>query len=111
NPEHMAGLPSRADLDRHLERAIAQGANPEIARKMAGGYTGVVGILRCGEGPTIALRFDMDALDITESTDADHRPQQEGFASKNAGAMHACGHDGHTAIGLGVATLLAEMKD
>lgn len=111
NREHMAGLPSEAELERHLERAIAQGANPDIARKMAGGYTGVVGILRCGEGPTIGLRFDMDALDITESDDPDHRPNQEGFASKNKGAMHACGHDGHTAIGLGVATVLAEMKD
>jgi len=111
NREHMAGLPSEADLDRHLERAIAQGANPEIASKMKGGYTGVVGILRCGEGPTVALRFDMDALDLTESADPDHRPNREGFASRNAGAMHACGHDGHTAIGLGVATILAEMKD
>lgn len=111
NPEHMAGLPSRADLDRHLERAIAQGANPEIARKMAGGFTGVVGILRCGEGPTIGMRFDMDALDITECADENHRPVKEGFASKNAGAMHACGHDTHVSMGLGVAQMMAELKD
>jgi len=110
DPAHMAGLPSQAELDRHLERAIAQGANPEIARKMAGGYTGVVGILRCGEGPTVALRFDMDALDSTESADPDHRPNREGFASQNAGAMHGCGHDGHVSMGLGVAALLAELK-
>lgn len=111
HPDFMDGQPSRADLDRHLERAIEQGANPSIARQMAGGYTGVVGILRCGEGPTVAMRFDMDALDVTESIEEDHRPFHEGFASQNAGAMHACGHDGHTAIGLAVARLLAEMKD
>ena len=110
-PEHMAGLPSSAELDRHLERAVAQGANPEIARKMAGGFTGVVGILRCGEGPTIGMRFDMDALDITETTDENHRPCREGFASGNPGAMHACGHDAHVSIGLGVAQVLSELRD
>lgn len=109
--DHMAGLPPQAELDRHLERAIAQGAHPDIARRMAGGCTGVVGILRCGEGPTTALRFDMDALDVTESADPDHRPNREGFASRNPGAMHACGHDGHTAIGLGVAAVLAGLRD
>lgn len=111
HPDYMDGQPSKSELDRHLERALQQGANPGIARQMAGGYTGVVGVLRCGEGPTVAMRFDMDALDVTESTDRDHRPFRDGFASQNPGAMHACGHDGHTAIGLGVARLLAEMKD
>jgi len=110
HPAYMFGLPSKEELDRHLERAIAQGANPHIARQMAGGYTGVVGVLRCGEGPTVAMRFDMDAVEITECTLEQHRPHREGFASRNAGAMHACGHDGHTAIGLGVATMLAELR-
>lgn len=111
HPDFMDGQPPKAEMDRHLERAIQQGADPNIARQMAGGCTGVVGILRCGEGPTVAMRFDMDALDVTESAEADHRPFQEGFASRNKGAMHACGHDGHTTIGLSVARLLMEMKD
>ncbi len=63
------------------------------------------------KGPVIAARFDMDAVDVTETTDTNHRPVAEGFASVNEGMMHACGHDTHTAIGLGVARVLMEMKD
>lgn len=64
------------------------------------GKTGVVGLLEGAKpGPTLLLRFDMDALPITEATGAE-------YASKNPGVMHACGHDGHTAIGLTVAKIL-----
>lgn len=64
------------------------------------GKTGVVALLE-GEqpGPVILLRFDMDALPIVEETGAE-------YASQNYGVMHACGHDGHTAIGLTVARML-----
>jgi amidohydrolase len=69
------------------------------------GKTGVVGLLEGSKpGPTILLRFDMDALPITEETGAE-------YASMNTGVMHACGHDGHTAIGLTVAKILNEHKD
>jgi amidohydrolase len=69
------------------------------------GKTGVVGFLEGAKpGPTILLRFDMDALPITEDTGAE-------YSSTNAGVMHACGHDGHTAIGLTVAKILNEYKD
>jgi amidohydrolase len=68
------------------------------------GKTGVVGWLEGGKpGPTLLLRFDMDALPITEDTGAE-------YASLNPGVMHACGHDGHTAIGLTVAKLLHEHR-
>ncbi|MGB2773691.1 MAG: M20 family metallopeptidase, partial [Anaerolineae bacterium] len=68
------------------------------------GRTGVVGIVDgAGDGPTVLLRFDMDALPIQEISDAPYR-------SQHAGVMHACGHDGHTAIGLGVATLLSRQR-
>ncbi|OGO16699.1 MAG: hypothetical protein A2Z14_10860 [Chloroflexi bacterium RBG_16_48_8] len=68
--------------------------------QMAVGRTGVVG--ERGEGkPLIALRFDMDALPIQEENDVP-------YASQIEGVMHACGHDAHTAVGLGVATLLAK---
>jgi len=65
------------------------------------GVTGVVGDLGSGDGPTIAIRADMDALPVLENTGLGH-------ASVDAGKMHACGHDAHTAILLGVAHLLKE---
>jgi aminobenzoyl-glutamate utilization protein A len=49
----------------------------------------------------------MDATQVVESSASDHRPVVDGFASGRDGVMHACGHDGHVAIGLGVAELLA----
>jgi aminobenzoyl-glutamate utilization protein A len=111
HPEHMAGLPTPAELDRHMQRAIAQGADPTLVQAMAGGCTGVVATLHCGEGPTVAMRFDIDALGQMESQESSHRPAAEGFGSVNPGAMHACGHDGHTAIGLGVAAVLVQIKE
>jgi amidohydrolase len=69
------------------------------------GKTGVVGFLEGAKpGPTLLLRFDMDALPIHEDTGAE-------YASQNQGVMHACGHDGHTAIGLTVAKILHSNKD
>lgn len=68
------------------------------------GKTGVVGILEGGRpGPTVLLRFDMDALPIVEETGADYQ-------SGNPGVMHACGHDAHTAVGLTVARMLHETR-
>ncbi len=61
-------------------------------------------------GPVMAFRVDMDALDLSEERDVSHRPYRDGFASCNAGMMHACGHDGHTAIGLGLAHTLKQFE-
>ena len=67
--------------------------------------TGVMGRLRgTSTGPTIALRADIDALPIQEENTFD-------FVSGAEGVMHACGHDGHTAVLLGVARILADMRD
>ncbi|SRR5690554_4488049 len=109
--EDMMGVPSDEDLAKFMERAISQGANPEIVKKMEGGLTGVIAELKCGEGPTFAFRFDMDSNDIDEARDEKHRPFREGFSSVNEKAMHACGHDGHTAMGLGLAEVLVNIKD
>jgi amidohydrolase len=69
------------------------------------GKTGVVGILEgAGDGPTILYRADMDALPIHEANQVD-------YVSTQAGKMHACGHDGHTAIALGIVKLLSNHRD
>ena len=69
------------------------------------GRTGVVGVIRGrGPGKTIGLRADMDALPITERGAPD-------YVSQNVGKMHACGHDGHTAMLLGAAKYLAETRN
>ena len=67
--------------------------------------TGVVGMLEGAKpGPVVLVRFDMDALPVTEQTGAS-------YASTSPGVMHACGHDGHTAIGLTVAKILHACRD
>ncbi|MDU4961976.1 MAG: amidohydrolase [Sporomusaceae bacterium] len=110
-PAAMMGVPAAAELERELQRALTQGAIANWTVRMAGGQTGVVGVLRSGRpGPTVALRFDMDAVDGIEDEKPSHRPWREGFASVNRGAMHACGHDGHTAIGLAVAEVLYSVR-
>ena len=74
----------------------------EVHRGVGG--TGVVGVLRSGNGEaTIGLRADMDALPIVEANDIPYR-------SRNQGMMHACGHDGHTTMLLGAARYLAETR-
>jgi amidohydrolase len=76
----------------------------EIETKMMVNRTGVRGILRGSlPGKTIALRADLDALPVQEETDLPYK-------SKNAGTMHACGHDAHVAMLLGAAMVLAEWK-
>ena len=109
--DERMGVPSDEVLAMAYQRAIDQGADPEFVKATEGGMTGVIGILRCGEGPTVAMRFDIDALGVNESMDEDHLPAKEGFASINAGTMHACGHDGHGVSGLGVAEVLMAIKD
>ncbi|MDM5227186.1 amidohydrolase [Cytobacillus sp. NJ13] len=110
--ESRMGVPSASTLEENEKRALEQGADPKWLPYFSGGLTGVVGTLDSGRpGPAIGLRFDMDALDIQESNDEEHVPVKEGFVSINANMMHACGHDAHTAIGLGLAKLLSESKD
>ena len=102
----------RRDLHRYPEFGFEESRTAEfVAERLAAlglevatgiGGTGVVGTLRRGtSNRAIALRADMDALRITEATGAD-------WASHIPGLMHACGHDGHTAMLLGAARLLAE---
>ena len=107
---------TRRDLHRHPELGFHEHRTAGIAaeRLRAAGYevrtglavTGVVGTLRggAGDGPTLLLRADMDALPIAEECAHD-------FVSGTQGVMHACGHDAHVAIGLAVAERLARTRD
>ena len=106
------GVPPKKTTEAHLERVLAQGTPLEyLTEDMREGFTGVIGVLRCGEGPTLAMRFDIDALGMIECPQDSHRPTREGFASLNPGMMHACGHDAHAVIGLGTAKALMALRE
>jgi amidohydrolase len=77
------------------------------------GYTGIVAVLEGGKpGPLIAVRADMDGLPVTEDTGyAFASTDKTTYLDKEVGVMHACGHDIHTAVQLGVASVLAAMRD
>ncbi|HJO32969.1 MAG: M20 family metallopeptidase [Anaerolineales bacterium] len=108
-------IAQRRDFHRHPELAYQEVRTAAIVARQLGeigmevqtgvGKTGVVGLLGAErDGPTVLLRFDMDALPIQEENDTD-------YVSTQPGVMHACGHDGHTAIGLTVARMLAQQRD
>lgn len=105
----------RRDFHRHPETAFQEVRTAGVVARVLTelglevttglGKTGVVAVLDgAHDGPTILLRCDMDALPVLEDTGL-------AFVSENVGKMHACGHDGHTAIMLGVASLLTGQRD
>ena len=110
NPDNCLGR-SQKVVDAGIAYAREHGVSEELLAEMDG-LTGCVGVLDTGRpGPTLAVRFDIDCVPVTESTDADHIPAKEGFASTRPGLMHACGHDAHTSTGLALAHWVADHKD
>jgi amidohydrolase len=117
-PDHddIASLVAlRRDLHAHPELGFEEERTSAIVRAFLAdcgldvhfgmGRTGVVGTLHgTGDGPSIALRADMDALAMPETADRPH-------CSKVPGKMHACGHDGHTAMLLGAARILSRLRN
>jgi aminobenzoyl-glutamate utilization protein A len=95
-------VPEESTLSEWRQRARDAGANDAILDQIGEGDTGAVAVVERGSGPTVALRVDIDALPITEADSDDHQPAMDGFRSTNEGFMHACGHDAHATIGLGV---------
>ena len=110
HPDFVRGRQQKV-VEKGLQNAIAYGAKTKWLDKMDG-YTGCVAILDSGKpGKTLALRFDIDCVNVTETTDPQHLPNQLDFRSVNDGFMHACGHDAHITIGLGTALWLSQNKD
>ena len=100
NPELGFDLPKTAAF---VAERLREFGVDEVHEGIA--QTGIVAIISGqGDGPTIGLRADMDALPIDEATGAD-------YASETPGKMHACGHDGHTTMLLGAARYLAETRN
>ncbi|ELY91733.1 amidohydrolase [Natrialba hulunbeirensis JCM 10989] len=99
--EERMAVPPEAELEPWLERARDAGVREDVLEKTAGGYTGAIAVLEQGEGPTVGLRVDLDAISMTESSANDHHPAAKEFRSEHEGYMHACGHDAHIAIALG----------
>jgi amidohydrolase len=99
NPELSFNEHQTAEL---VADALTKIPGLQISRNVA--ETGVVATLKGGSGPVVALRAELDALPIHEETN-------QPYASTNAGVMHACGHDGHMAILVGVAKVLADCAD
>ena len=119
-PSARPRQPEAAFCTAQSGRALNEGADPTLVACMAGGLTGLWGDLDLNSpgtpederGPLVAFRFDMDAnAGITEATDKDHFPAAQGFASCHTGCMHACGHDGHVALGVELARLLGGLRD
>jgi aminobenzoyl-glutamate utilization protein A len=105
------GVPGDPVQERARSVAVGWGVPRSDIDAMASTGTGVVAeIVGRAPGPTVGVRVDIDALPITESEASDHFPRVSGFASEAAGVMHACGHDGHAAIGLGVAEALCLLR-
>ncbi|HEX6360650.1 amidohydrolase [Actinophytocola sp.] len=109
--QHLAPVvnyPSASTLDEWTDRAVASGVPPKRAEYFRRNGTAlVVDIAGNRPGPRWGLRVDIDALPMRESTDPTHFPVPNGFASTN-GAMHACGHDANTTMGVGLLHRLSD---
>ncbi|NUR24495.1 MAG: amidohydrolase [Kribbellaceae bacterium] len=106
------GLPSPDELEQARRRALEAGTPDDLVGLLSRGHTGVVVTIK-GERPGLVtgLRFDMDALPVQEADTDKHLPFREGFTSVHDGVMHACGHDGHVAIGVELGLRLAADRD
>lgn len=99
------------NVEEEKARASAQGADVRWLNKIKA-CTGLAAELKTGRpGPVVAMRFDIDCVDVQETDDPGHLPTKLGFRSVNSGWMHSCGHDGHMSLGLAVAENVAEHKD
>ena len=109
--ESRMGLPPQDVLDQNNKRAKSELNDIRYFDDVKNGMTSVAGVFKNGDGPTIALRFDIDALSLNEEESHGHFPYDHQFRSIHSLSHHACGHDGHAAIGLGVAKMIMDIKE
>lgn len=103
--------PDEEEMAAVMKRAVEQGADPTFVEKTRG-IPGVIAELDTGkEGPVTAFRFDIDCLPYDEPKKEGYRPFDEDYASCNPESVHACGHDAHTAMGLGIAEGILKKKE
>ena len=111
NPDSRQGLGTKTDLLDAIKRAkdLLNEEDHHLLDVMEDGLTGLVAEIDTNRsGPCFAFRFDIDGVDVTESKDEKHKPFRGGFSSDIKGITHACGHDGHITIGLGLAKIISE---
>lgn len=108
DPSERLGVPDDEELNHWFEKAKSKTDRTDVLEQLEGGNTGVVAVVDRGDGPSVGLRADIDALPIRESADDKHVPADEGFRSNNEGFMHACGHDSHITFGLGTLKTVVE---
>ena len=106
--DERLGVPDDQELSQWFEKAKSKTDRTDVLEQIEGGNTGVVAVVKRGDGPSVGLRVDIDALPIEESSNDEHAPAAEGFRSNNEGFMHACGHDSHITFGLGTLERLIE---
>jgi len=109
---HMFGMPNNDAMKKTYHDAVDFIGNDDLLKHMQGGYTGCMAeITGALPGKTTVVRVDIDACELTECKDTDHFPAANGFASLIDGRMHACGHDAHAAIGVGLAISLYQHRE
>lgn len=106
DPAARMGLPDPQHRAAARRRALSEGADESLLRRMGDCTGAVADVGPEGTPVALAVRLDLDALPLTESSAPDHAPAADGYASRHAGQCHACGHDAHAALGLGLAARL-----
>ncbi|HEU5116419.1 MAG TPA: M20/M25/M40 family metallo-hydrolase, partial [Isosphaeraceae bacterium] len=112
--EHLHSHPELSYHETETARRLAaelREAGAQVTEKVGG--TGVVGVLTNGDGPTVLVRSDLDALPVTEATGLSYasRVKTENDAGESVGVMHACGHDVHMTSLIGTARWLSDHRD
>lgn len=110
NPKYVMGRDPQL-VEQAMQRAKDHGVSQAFLDETEG-YTGCVAIFNTGRpGPVTLFRHDMDCVLVQETDDPKHESNAQGYCSERAGLMHACGHDGHTAVGLGLAHWIVDHQN